>query len=168
MKGNYISPLPSPGLKPLICNGFHRSNCPRWRPCAAARFQSFAADGFWPHRPDNTFPDWSGDRKLLRTGSKICRPSYKKAPFPIPYPAAGPQFGNICRPTIWKCFGRRCGRPIHHPRADNFHCRCCSTHVPVFEPGEIVGNPNGVNLTFRYPFSRFVKKGGLLPAQTAQ
>lgn len=103
---------------------------------------------------------------MCRTDSMICGSFYEKAPLPILCPAVGPQCGNICRPVIWKYSVRRHGHPIHRPAADNSHCRCCSIHVPAFESGEIVDSLNGANLTFRYPFSRFVKKGDLLSAQT--
>ena len=144
--------------EPLILNGFRPSNCPHRRPYAAAHFQSFAAGGPWLHRSDNTFPDWSGDRKSLRTGSMVCGPSYEKAPLLIPCPVAGPQFGNIYRSAIWKYSGRRRGHPSHRPAAGNSRCHDCSTHAPIFESIEIAGSLNVVNLTFNFPFSRFAKK----------
>ena len=146
------------GLKPLICNGFQPPNCPRRQFCAAVRFRSFVADGSWLHRLDNIFPDWSEDRKSFHTSNRVYVPFYEKALSPIPCPVAGPQPESICRSAIGKCFGRRCAHPSHRPTADNSHCRCCSTHVPAFEPGEIVGSLNEIILTFSFPFSRFAKK----------
>lgn len=156
--GKYIGPLLSHGPKPLIFNGSQPSNCPHRQLCAAAHFRSFVGGGSWTHRLDNTFPDWSGDRKSLHTGSMVCGPFYEKAPLPILCPTAGPQFGNICRPAIWRYSGRRRGHPTHHPTAGSSHCHCCSTHVPAFGPGEIVDSLNEAILTFSFPSSRFAKR----------
>ena len=156
-------------MNPLICNGLKPSNCPRWQLCAAAHFRPFASCGFWPRKPDNTFPGWSGDKISPHTGSMISWLFYEAAPLPVPCLTAGQLPGNICRSTIGKCSGRRCGHPIHRPATDNSRCRYCSTHAPIAEQCETVDSLNAVsNLSFSFLSQNLLRKRAVcFLAQTA-
>ena len=104
---------------------------------------------------------------MPRTGSSVCCPFCRAAPFPVPCPVEGLRPENICKSTIWKCSGHRRRVPTHRPATGSSHHHCCSIDAPAHERAETGGNRNGVSVfPINHPFPIWIERGGL-QSQTA-